>query len=166
VAPITYDYTYFHERGRKKSERLFAQSTAAIELVSVSAIAIPPSRGPAVTIDRSFVLRGRRSPTSLATVVGESWDHLASLNQPAAIQRARATLNRYAVPSQALTLKVTVGTVFAMPYFAGLIENPGGNRVDVVEGVAGSRHDQLATTFTHLGPDLLQELHSGRAVWG
>ena len=65
------------------------------------------------------------------------WGHLLTLRQPAARDRYRSRLSFYGVPQPALTLRVRIDEVLAMPFFAPLMENPGGQRFAVADGNRG-----------------------------
>ena len=162
-ASLIYDYTYMSVR-RKKQQQLFAQRTASIELVSGSAIATPASsRTPPVSVDEIKLLP-RFQAEDLVEAIRQEWSHLTSLRQPAAIQRSSGIIRRYALPPDAVSLKVTLHWVYVLPFFAALISGSDGNRVEVVEGVTGAVHPRLSATFTHHAPEIIDQLHSGRPV--
>jgi hypothetical protein len=103
-------------------------------------------------------------PERLVESIEELWDHLGTLRQPAARERYRGRLGFHGVPNEALTLDVSVDGVFALPFFAALIESDAGQRFAVAEGVTGSPHDGLSETFTHYATELMDQLRAGRSV--
>lgn len=165
-ANLTYDYNYLSAPNRKgQRQNLYAQIGRALELVSGSAITVPPARGDMVIVDRGHInIRERYEAAELVDQVEENWQHLSTLHQPAAVNRYWDQLGFYGVPRGVLNLRVNQAGVFALPFFAALIENPGGQRFAVAEGVSGSLHDGLSSTFTYYAPELMSEVQAGRSI--
>jgi hypothetical protein len=166
-ASVSYDYSYLHVRGRKgqKKERLFAQITRPLELITGGATWFPNPQGNMVKVDRMEIkMRERYTPEGLVSRIEELWDHLLTLHQPAAVERDWNRLSTFGVPREALTLRVTSDRKFALPFFAALIENPAGQRFAIAEGVAGTIHNDLSATFTRNAPELMTQIQSGRTV--
>jgi hypothetical protein len=165
-ASVTYDYNYLSVPNRKgQRQNLFAQVTRALELVNGSSISVPPARGELATVDRSRInVSERFGAEELVGRIEADWGHLTSLHQPAAVQRHWARLSHFGVPKGVLSLRVKNEGLFVLPFFAGLIENPGGQRFAVADGVTGTLHAGLSSTFTRYAPELMREVYTGRAV--
>lgn len=166
VASLKYDFSYIGNRGRRVEEE-FGQTRVAIELVSRCVIAIPEASGAMLQVPpAALTIRPQWSSRTLAEQVTAEWVHFLELQQPAAQQRSWYMLSSLGVPAGATRLRVTDEGTILLPFFAALLRTPTGNRVSVVEGVAGTPHAQLGSILTKEAPHLLDQLSAARPVVG
>ncbi len=181
VATVRYDYTYVSMvsgRGERfvnrqlqqrvpyiparspRTEELFAQSSAAVEMVKGYAVGVPPSQAKMTQLPAEQVnLRPREGIDRLIEMI---YDAYHSYSRPP--HQGHHALTRYNLPGNARTLRVIETGKFVVPIFAALIAGPAGNRITVVEGVTGSLDPHLSSHLTRHAPDLLDEIYAGRQV--